>query len=76
MVKFKYQDESKSDKFKRIAALRTQRVLNDLRLLGNCSNKGTYSYNEEDISKIFNAIDKEIKRVKVLFSKPNKGFSL
>jgi hypothetical protein len=76
MVKQKIKDEGKSDKFRRIAALRTQRLLNDLRLLGNCSNKGVYSYSEEEVQRIFNAIDRELKRIKVLFSKPSNVFSL
>lgn len=76
MVKHKIIGESKEEKFKRIASLRTQRVLNDLRLLGNCSNKGIYSYTEEDVSKIFNVIEKELRRVKVLFNKPKNIFSL
>jgi len=59
--------EPRDVRFKRIASSRTQRILNDLRLLGNCSNKSVYKYSEEDINKIFLAVDKELKRVKVLF---------
>ena len=62
MVKPKVSAESKDKRFKRIASQRTQRTLNDIRKLGNCSNKGIYSYTSEDISKIFSAIDKEIRR--------------
>jgi hypothetical protein len=77
MVKEKVEDESKESRFKRIASQRTQRILNDLRLLGNCSNRGAYSYSEEELSKIFGTIDKEIKRIKILFDKPEKNqFSL
>lgn len=71
MAKPKIQGETKEEKFKRIASSRTQNILEYLRLLGNCSNRNTYSYNEDDISKIFSAIDKEIKRVKMLFDKPD-----
>lgn len=60
--------ESKSDRFKRIASRRTQNVLEALRKLGNCSNKGIYQYNNDDIEKIFHAIESDIKRVKVLFN--------
>jgi len=59
--------EPRDVRFKRIASSRTQRILNDLRLLGNCSNKSVYKYSEEDINKIFLAVDKELKRVKALF---------
>jgi hypothetical protein len=69
--------ENKEERFKRVAALRVQRILDNLRLLGNCSNKSVYSYSAQDITKIFSAIDKEYKRVKALFDKPNNNvFSL
>ena len=70
--------ETKDQRFKRIAARRTQTVLEALRKLGNCSNKGTYSYSNDDISKIFEAIDLDIKRIKALFSTKTKSnkFSL
>lgn len=72
MVKPKILDETRNDKFRRIAASRTQRILDDLRLLGNCSNTSVYEYSDEEISKIFNMVDKELKRVKGLFDKPKK----
>lgn len=76
MVKPKVHGETKHEKFKRIAAARTLRTLEDLRLLGNCSNRSTYNYNTEYVNKIFSAIDKEVKRVKSLFNKPKVEFSL
>lgn len=77
MVKVKVERETKGAKFKRIASHRTKRMLNDLRLLGNCANRNVYSYSRDDLSKIFNAIETEIKRVKSLFSRPNnKDFVL
>lgn len=71
MVKPKYENESKQDRFKRIASFRTNRILDDLRLLGNCSNTSAYSYTDEDVKKIFGALDSELRRVKSLF-KTNK----
>lgn len=76
MVKPKVDGESKQGKFKRIASARTQRILEDLRLLGNCANTGTYQYSREDIHKIFSTVEKEVKRVKSLFDKPKVEFSL
>lgn len=77
MVKIKVNNESREDKFKRIASLRTIRILENLRLLGNCSSTGNYSYTKQDISKIFSTIEKEVKRIKSLFNKPKKfEFSL
>lgn len=76
MVKLKVEGETKREKFKRIATGRTLRILEDLRLLGNCSNSSTYAYTEEDVNKIFSAVDKELKRIRNLFDKPKKEFSL
>lgn len=76
MVKEKVIDETKEEKFKRIASARTQRILDDLRLLGNCSNRGTYAYTKSDLNKIFGTIDKEVKRVKMQFDKPKTEFLL
>lgn len=76
MAKPKISNETKEEKFKRIATARTRRILNDLRLLGNCANKNIYSYTEEDIKKIFSAIERELKRVKALFDTKEREFSL
>ena len=76
MVKRKVDGETKEDKFKRIATARTVRILEDLRLLGNCANTNTYSYSGQEINKIFSTIEKEVKRVKSLFDKPKVEFSL
>lgn len=76
MPKVMAEEETAEQRFKRIAGRRTNMVLEYLRLLGNCSNTSNYSYTEEDVGKIFSAIEKETKRVKVLFNKPKKGFEL
>jgi hypothetical protein len=67
MMKPKMKTESSEERFKRIASKRTNRLLNELRLLGNCSNKGTYSYDEKQVNQIFSALEQETKRVKALF---------
>jgi len=76
MVKLKVKNETKEDKFKRIASARTRRIIGDLRLLGNCSNTNTYAYSSKQVNKIFSTIEKEVRRVKSLFNKPNVEFSL
>jgi len=69
----------KEERFKRIASRRVQEILDKLRLLGNCANKGNYYYTEEQAKKIFNAIEEEWKKVKMEFNKgknKNKEFNL
>lgn len=60
-------NETKRDRFVRIAEARTNKILEMMRLLGNCSSKGNYEYNEEDIKKIFGALEKELKNTKNKF---------
>lgn len=70
--------EIKDKRFKRIASRRVQEILNKLRLLKNCANRGNYYYTDEQARKIFIAIDDEWKKVKIEFTKhkSKKEFSL
>lgn len=70
--------EDRAQRFKRIATYRTNEVLNKLRLLGNLSNKANYDYTDEEIIKIFSAIDSQLRTVKAKFSssRKRKNFSL
>lgn len=65
--------ETKAERFKRIASKRTEKVLDALRKLGNCSNRGIYGYSNEEVSKIFSAVDSEVRRIKVLFNSKAKS---
>ena len=69
-------NKERSDRFKRLATVRTNEVLNRLRILGNCADRRSYDYTEEEIEKIFKAIDEQAKIVKAKFRKPKKGFKL
>lgn len=59
--------EIKRERFVRIAEARTNKILEMIRLLGNCSSKSNYEYTEEDIRKIFGAIEKELRNTKNKF---------
>lgn len=59
--------DKKRERFVRIAEARTNKILDMLRLLANCSNKSNYNYDEDDIKQIFAAIDKEVKATKNAF---------
>ena len=65
--------ETRKEKFKRLATYRTNAVLEKLRLLGNLSNKSNYDYSDEEINKIFYAIDSQLKSIKVRFSVKRKN---
>jgi len=47
---------SKANAFKEIAAKRTIRVLDSLRLLGQCANRRSYEYTDVQVQKIFREI--------------------
>ena len=69
----------KEERFRRIASRRVQEIIDKLRLLGNCANRGNYYYTDEQVRKIFSAIDEEWKKVKIEFNKgksKNKEFNL
>ena len=70
--------EEKSEIFKRLAATRTNEIINKLRILSNCANRSAYDYSEEDINKIFTAIEKatRVARSKFYFPDHKNGFKL
>ena len=60
--------ENAHDKFTRIAEARTQKIIDMIRLLGNCSNTYVYEYSQNDVEKIFTAIESELKASKSKFN--------
>ncbi|MDO5656761.1 MAG: hypothetical protein Q4G36_00305 [Paracoccus sp. (in: a-proteobacteria)] len=51
--------KDKRENFVRLAEARVNRALKDIRLIGNLSNKSAYSYTEEDVKKMFRALQRE-----------------
>lgn len=70
--------ETKRERFQRIATNRTNRIIDQLRLLGNCSNRSNYEYTDEEVKKIFTAIEAEVKAQKARYATQPSGerFSL
>ncbi len=60
-------NETPEERFKRIATLRTNAVLDKLRILGKLANKQRYGYTEEDINKIFAAINRRLRETRAKF---------
>lgn len=65
----KKENETKSEAFNRIASNRVRKILKYLDLLENCSNTYTYDYSNDDVNKIFSAINKKLKQAKSSFNK-------
>ncbi len=59
--------ETKRERFVRLAEARTNKILEMIRLLGNCSSKANYEYSEEDVKEIFGALEKELRNTKNKF---------
>lgn len=59
--------ETKRERFVRIAEARVNKILDMMRLLGNCASPASYEYTEDDIKKIFSALEKEMKNTKNKF---------
>lgn len=57
----------KREKFVELAEARVTRTIKDIRLIGNLSNKNSYTYAGKDIKLIFRALQKEIDAAKARF---------
>lgn len=69
--------ETRKARFKRVASRRTERILEDFRILGNCSNKSIYEYGDEDLARIFGSLEDQLRAVKAKFRVvKRKKFSL
>ncbi|QDO96645.1 hypothetical protein FNB15_04845 [Ferrovibrio terrae] len=70
----------KRAKFVELAEARVNRTVKDIQLIGNLSNRSAYAYTDEDIRKIFRALQKELDAAKARFGGENsskeEGFKL
>lgn len=64
--------KEKKERFNRLAEHRTNEVLKKLHVLGHCANRSAYSYGEEEITKIFTTIEKQLRDTKSKFHFPTK----
>jgi len=55
------------ENFIRLAETRTRKLLKDLELLGNLSNRSNYTYSEEDVKVIFRAVSKKLSETELRF---------
>jgi hypothetical protein len=55
------------DNFVRLAEARTTRLFKDIDLLANLSNRSNYAFTEEDVNKIFRALQKKLREAETRF---------
>lgn len=66
--------ENKKENFKRISENRVNKILVLLAQMRNLSNSSYYEYTDEDVEKIFKAINDQSKKTKdALLRRKNKG---
>ncbi len=59
--------ETKREKFVRMSEYRTNKILDMIRILGNCANRATNEYTEQDVEEIFGAIEEALQETKAKF---------
>jgi predicted phosphohydrolase len=64
-------DEDRA-KFVKLASARVSKALKDIQLIGNLANRSNYDYTDEDVTKIFRALNEEISACKKRFELSNK----
>lgn len=58
--------KAKEDKFKELASKRTQKSLDALDVLGNCFNRANYTYTDDQVEKIFEALTDKLAELRKL----------
>ena len=69
----RYSHERKQARFRRLAAKRTDVVLDKLRILSNCANTQLYKYSDEEVKKILKAIEDQLNVVSARFRKKKRS---
>ena len=69
--------EDKNSRFCRVAEARVNKIIKMVRLLGNCSNKMVYAYNDSQVEQIFDTLQAELIQAKRRYAQSGKKrFSL
>jgi CHASE1-domain containing sensor protein len=62
----------KQEAFRKLAERRTNAVLERIRILGNLANRAAYEYSDDEIRRIFAAIEQELRLTKSKFQATKK----
>lgn len=72
--------ETKEAKFVRLATTRTGKALDAIAMIGGLASKTNYAYTDEQVAKIFAALEAEMTKLQSKFKNPDAvaatGFSL
>jgi len=65
--------KSNREKFVELCEKRVTKVIKDIRLIGNLSNRTNYKYDENDVRKILKVLKAEISNLEARFDSRNGG---
>ena len=72
--------ETKAEKFVRLGQARTEKALNAIANIGGLASKTNYDYTDEQVAKIFGALEAEMTKLQSRFKNPaavaTGGFTL
>lgn len=60
-------EETRNERFRRLAATRGDRLIREISLLGNLANRKNYEYSPEEVDELFRPIQTELREVRALF---------
>jgi len=60
-------EESRNERFRRLAASRGDRLIREIALLGNLASRKNYEYTQSEVEALFAPIETEIREVRALF---------
>jgi hypothetical protein len=60
-------DETRNERFRRLAATRGDRLIREISLLGNLANQKNYEYSPTEVEELFGPIEEELREVRALF---------
>jgi hypothetical protein len=65
--------ETNAERFKRVGEKRVQNIINSIRSLSQLANKRIYEWNKDQLAKIWDVLEKEIKACKESFDDPDSS---
>ena len=60
-------EETRNERFRRLAATRGDRLIREISLLGNLSNTKNYEYSQTEVNELFAPIEEELREVRAQF---------
>lgn len=66
--------ETKEERFIRIAESRVNRVLHEIKLIGNLASRN-YEFDEQQVDKIIKALNREVRQLRQTFAEALQGDS-